>query len=109
MDSSDIAHAVSEAILAFKAAFPPAHEVFAVGQESPSIWADRTAYSEARDEVLAKLLAWLQVLLFNSDADRAARVKAFHATLDERAAKVLDIILQYQPDFTPPPPEQLSP
>jgi hypothetical protein len=54
-------------------------------------------------------LAWIQVLLFNPDEDRAARVKAFHSSLEEHAEKVLDIILQYQPDFTPPPPEQLSP
>jgi hypothetical protein len=109
MDSFDIAQAVSEAILAFKAAFPPAHEVFAVGQESPAIWADRTTYSEARDEELAKLLAWIQVLLFNPDQVSAAWVKAFHSSLEEQAEKVLDIILQYQPDFTPPPPEQLGP
>lgn len=109
MDSFDIAQAVSEAILAFKAAFPPAHEVFAVGQESPSIWADRLVYSKARDEELAKLLAWIQILLFNPDEDRAARVKGFHSSLDEQAEKVLDIILRYQPDFTPPPPEQLGP
>jgi hypothetical protein len=108
VDDTDVAMAVSEAIQAFRAAFPPAHEVFAVGQESPEIWADRAGYSEARDWVLAKLLAWIQVLLFNPDEDRAARVKAFHSSLEEHAEKVLSIILQYQPDFTPPPPEQLN-